>query len=115
MSFRGKEIMSYATLIKCTKVLNVVFVVLIGIMMFGNVVYADAGDFGSNSYNWLKGQVFYLALLVIAAIAVPFILKKMWMQLVGFLVLAALVLVVVDDPSKLKSIGTTIWGKVFGS
>jgi|GEM_PF-2874263 hypothetical protein len=114
MSFRGKEIMSFETRIKLTKVCSLMLVMLIGVMMFGNVVYADAGTFGENSYNWLGGQVFYLALLMVVVIAIPFIAKKMWMQLVGFLVLASLILVIVKDPQKVKTLGEIIWQKILG-
>lgn len=107
--------MSFTTKLKLIKYGQMALVIMFAIMAMSNVVLADAGSFGSNLYGWLKEQIFWIALLVIAAIAVPFIMKKMWMQLAGFLVLAALVLVIVDDPSRLKTIGITIWTKVFGS
>lgn len=115
MSFRGKEIMSFETRIKLTRVLSLVLVLIIGVMMFGSQAYAAGENFGQNTYDWVKAQVFWIALLVVVVIAVPFIAKKMWMQLVGFLVLASLVLVVINDPNKVKALGETIWIKVFGA
>ena len=75
---------------------------------------AAGGDFGRNAYSWLQDQVFWIALLVVAIVCIPFILKKMWMQLAGFIVLAAIVLFIISSPENLKTLGATIWGKIFG-
>lgn len=106
--------MSFTTKLKLIKYGQMVLILIFGIMALSQGVLADAGDFGQNTYNWIKQQAFWIALLAVVVIAIPFIAKKMWMQLAGFLVLASLVLVIVDDPNRLKGLGTTIWTKVFG-
>lgn len=95
------------------RIISVLMLVIVFSLCTVNA-FAAGGDFGKNSYDWLKEQVMWIALLVVAVICVPFIMKKMWMQLVGFLVLAAIVLFIVSSPESLKTLGATIWTKIFG-
>lgn len=94
------------------RVISVLILVIVFSLMAVNV-FAAGENFGENAYTWIKAQIWFIALLVVAVICVPFIMKKMWMQLAGFLVLAAIVLYIVNDPTALKSLGSTIWTKVF--
>ena len=70
-------------------------------------------NWGQNAYNFVKDIVWWLALAVTGVFVVKFITKRQFLQLLGFAILAAIVLVIVDDPSRLKSIGVTIWTAIF--
>lgn len=94
------------------RVISVLILVIVFTLMAVNA-FAAGENFGKNAYTWLQSQIWFIALLIVAVICVPFIMKKMWMQLAGFLVLAAIVLYIVNDPTALKSLGSTIWSKVF--
>jgi cell division protein FtsW (lipid II flippase) len=88
-------------------------VILALIVLFSmSAVFAD-GNWGQNTYTFVQQQVWYIALLIVAIISVKFIAKKMWVQLGGFLLLSAIVLVIISGPDKLKIIGETIWNAVF--
>lgn len=100
------------------RVISVLLITVV-LVLFSTTAYAaggtsGGGDFGKKAYDWLSEQVQWIALLVVAVICVPFIMKKMWMQLVGFLVLAAIVLYIVYTPESLKTLGSTIWSKLIG-
>lgn len=94
------------------KIMTVMVLVLM-IILANTVVFA-AGDWGKNTKDWVLEQVWYIALAIVGVVSVKFIAKKMWVQLGGFLVLSAIVLVVISGPEKLKDIGEIIWLKVFG-
>ncbi|EPR12059.1 TcpD family membrane protein [Ruminiclostridium papyrosolvens] len=94
------------------RVISVLILVIV-FSLFAVNVFAAGENFGQNAYTWLQSQIWFIALLIVAVICVPFIMKKMWMQLAGFLVLAAIVLYIVNDPTALKSLGSTIWSKIF--
>jgi len=77
------------------------------------VVFAE-GNYGQNVFEWGKNQLWYIALLAIIIFAIKFFAKKMWVQLGGLVVLGSIVLVIVDGPEKLKSLGLTLWNIVIG-
>ena len=82
-------------------------------IVFSFTAVFAAGDWGQNASEWIKAQVWWIALALIAIVSVKFIAKKMWVQLGGFLVLSAIILVIVDGPERLKTVGETIWNIVF--
>lgn len=70
-------------------------------------------NWGQNAYTFIQDIVWWLALAITSVFAAKFITKKQFVQLVGFLVLAAVVLVIIDDPSRLKTIGLGLWNAIF--
>lgn len=70
-------------------------------------------NWGQNTYNLVQGTVWWIALAATTVFAVKFISKRQFIQLGGFLILAAIVLVIIDDPSKLQMLGSNIWQAIF--
>jgi uncharacterized membrane protein len=89
------------------------------VAVFSAIIYSFVGvfsyaiDWGQNIYNTVQGIVWWVALAVLVAFSTKFIAKRMWVQFAGFVFLAAIVLVIIDDPTRLKNIGVAIWDAVF--
>ena len=72
-------------------------------------------NIGQNAGGWILDQLWWVALAIIAFIAVKFLLRKAWAQLIIFLVIAGLVLFIITSPGNLKTIGETIFSIVTGN
>ncbi|MDK2919619.1 MAG: hypothetical protein PWQ37_2352 [Candidatus Petromonas sp.] len=94
------------------KIIKTVLIVSLILAMTTVTAFAE-NTWAKNTYDWVKDGVWWFALAVIAWIAVKLLLKKMFAQFAGFAVLGAIVLVVIDDPVKLKTLGTTLWNIIF--
>lgn len=113
ISLKLKQIFNKDKMPKLETILTVMMMSFMLVTTFFVPASYAAGDYGQNTYEWAKTQIFYLALVVIAFFCVKYAAKKAWAAFGGFAVLGALVLVIVDDPQKLKAVGTTIWQIVF--
>lgn len=90
------------------------FVLVLSLVFLMTTVTAFADNpWAKNAYDWLKDGIWWISLIVIGWVAVKFLVKKMFAQFAGFAVLGAIVLVIIDDPAKLKTVGTTLWNIVF--
>ena len=80
-------------------------------MMFASDAFAAGGpDVGKNIGTWLKEQARWLAIGIIAAVAIPLLVKRAWMALAVFIVIAAIVLAVIASPDKLQALGEGFLG-----
>lgn len=70
-------------------------------------------SWGQNAYKFIHDIIWWLGLAVTAVFVVKFISKRQFLQLLGFVILAAIVLVIIDDPARLKAIGVTMWTAIF--
>ncbi len=97
------------------KIMRLLSMVCLMIFVFSSIsgIQVHANNWGKNTYNFVKDLAWYAALGAIVVFAVRYIAKRAWVQAGGFLFLGAIVLVIVDDPAKLKNIGTTLWNIVF--
>lgn len=68
---------------------------------------------GKNASEFILETVWWISLAVTGFFAVKFISKRQFLQLGGFVILAAIVLVIIDDPSRLKDVGVILWNTVF--
>ena len=81
------------------------------VMIFATDAFASGGpDLGKNIGTWLKDQAFWLAVGVVAAVAITFLVKRAWVQLVIFLVISAIVLAIISSPDRLQSLGEAFVG-----
>ena len=94
---------------KTIKILTVLFLAVLVcsiFMMFASDAFAAGGpDVGKNIGTWLKEQARWLAIGIIAAVAIPLLVKRAWMALAVFIVIAAIVLAVIASPDKLQALG----------
>lgn len=99
---------------KTIKILTVLFLVVLVcsiFMMFASDAFAAGGpDVGKNIGTWLKEQARWLAIGIIAAVAIPLLVKRAWMALAVFIVIAAIVLAVIASPDKLQALGEGFLG-----
>lgn len=99
---------------KTIKILTVLFLAVLVcsiFMMFASDAFAAGGpDVGKNIGTWLKEQARWLAIGIIAAVAIPLLVKRAWMALAAFIVIAAIVLAVITSPDKLQALGEGFLG-----
>ena len=99
---------------KTIKILTVLFLAVLVcsiFMMFASDAFAAGGpDVGKNIGTWLKEQARWLAIGIIAAVAIPLLVKRAWMALAAFIVIAAIVLAVIASPDKLQALGEGFLG-----
>ena len=99
---------------KTIKILTVLFLAVLVcsiFMMFASDAFAAGGpDVGKNIGTWLKEQARWLAIGIIAAVAIPLFVKRAWMALAVFIVIAAIVLAVIASPDKLQALGEGFLG-----
>ncbi len=95
------------------KKLKVILTTALILVMLTVPVFAE-NVWAKNGYDWIKDGVWWISLIVVIVVAAKLLLKKMFTQFIGFAVLASIVLVIIDAPERLKSIGTTIWSIIFG-
>ena len=99
---------------KTIKILTVLFLAVLVcsiFMMFASDAFAAGGpDVGKNIGTWLKEQARWLAIGIIAAVAIPLLVKRAWMALAVFIVIAAIVLAVIASPDKLQALGEGFLG-----
>ncbi len=88
-------------------------VLIISLFMLNADLAMAAAQPGQSFGTWILDQAFWVALAVVAVVAIPLILKKSWVPLGIFLLVAAIVLVVISNPSRLTGLGNIIW-EAFG-
>lgn len=76
-------------------------------------VYATNPGWGKNTYDFVKDIAWWLALAAVVIFAVKFIAKRAWVQLGGFLFLGGIVLVIIDDPTRIQKVALTVWNFIF--
>lgn len=91
-------------------VIGLLVVILISLAL-AFAISADAATInpGEKAATWIMDQVFWIALAVIAVVAVTFIIKRAWVPLVIFAILSAIVLVIVSSPERLQNIGEALF------
>ena len=99
---------------KTIKILTVLFLAVLVFsifMMFASDAFAAGGpDVGKNIGTWLKEQALWMAIGVVAVVAIIFLVKRAWVQLAVFIVIAAIVLAVIASPDKLQALGEGFLG-----
>lgn len=98
--------------IKRGLVLTCLMIAVFSIFMVSGEM-AMAASPGQSFGSWILDQAFWLALAVIAVVAIPLIMKKSWVPLGIFLLIGSIVLVVISNPSRLTGLGNIIW-EAFG-
>lgn len=96
------------------KILTIFFFLVLAcsiFMMFATDAFAAGGpDVGKNIGTWLKEQAFWLAVGVVAVVAIIFLVKRAWVQLVAFIIIAAIVLAIISSPDRLQTLGESFVG-----
>jgi len=87
--------------------------VFMTINMSGLFVHATNPGWGKNTYDFVKDIAWWLALAAVVIFAVKFIAKRAWVQLGGFLFLGGVVLVIIDDPTRIQKVALTVWNFIF--
>lgn len=90
-------------------------ILLIAFMTINSMgfVYASNPGWGKNTYDFVKDLAWWLALAAVVIFAVKFIAKRAWVQLGGFLFLGGIVLVIIDDPTRIQKVALTVWNFIF--
>lgn len=97
---------------KFKKITLIFLVMVMTVNLTGVFVYANP-DWGKNTFDFGKDLAWWAALTAIVVFAVKFIAKRAWVQLAGFLALGGIILVIIDDPTRLKNIALTVWNFIF--
>ena len=99
---------------KAIKILTLLFLAVLVFsifMMFASDAFAAGGpDVGKNIVTCLKEQALWLAIGVIAAVAIPLLVKRAWAALVVFIIVSAIVLAIIASPDKLQALGDGFLG-----
>ena len=99
---------------KAIKILTLLFLAVLVFsifMMFASDAFAAGGpDVGKNIGTWLKDQALWLAIGIIAAVAITFLAKRAWVALAIFIVVSAIVLAIIASPDKLQALGEGFLG-----
>lgn len=99
---------------KAIKILTLLFLAVLVFsifMMFASDAFAAGGpDVGKNIGTWLKEQALWLAIGVIAAVAITLLVKRAGAALVVFIIVSAIVLAIIASPDKLQALGDGFLG-----
>ncbi|WP_324825086.1 hypothetical protein [Sinanaerobacter sp. ZZT-01] len=76
-------------------------------------VFADATSVGQNFGEWAMGQIWWVALAIVAFMAVKYLIKKAWIPCGIFVLIGSMILVVIKNPEKLSSIGEAMFNIIF--
>jgi len=76
------------------------------IIAFTEPAFADVGE---NVGSWLMEQAFWIAVGICAVVAISFLVKRAWVPFGVFFVIAAILLYIIQDPSKLTGVGEKIF------
>lgn len=80
--------------------------VLMLIIAFTDLAFASPlGNPGEKVGTWVKDQIFWIGVAIIAVTSIGFIAKRNWVDLGIFILIAGIVLVIISNPQRLKSIG----------
>lgn len=98
------------------KAVVIIGIALLLILAFTMPAFAAGGNLqaGKNLGEWGLDQLWYLALLIVAAMFIKFLAKKAWVPMAIFGILAALCLFIITKPEALKSVGQSIYNLLFG-
>ncbi|AYK59829.1 hypothetical protein NYE34_21370 [Bacillus sp. FSL R5-0418] len=70
-------------------------------------------NFGENAQSWLGDQVGALFIVIIAAVAIYYLVKREFSKFVGFAVFAAFVSIFVFAGENIKDLGQDLWSRIF--
>jgi uncharacterized membrane protein YgdD (TMEM256/DUF423 family) len=96
---------------------NIAQILLTSIMMVmiaSMTVFAADNTWAKNGSDWIRSGASYIVTAVIAFFAIKYLLQRKIIQFISFIVLAGLILVIVNDPGKLGTIGNGIYTAIFG-
>lgn len=83
------------------------------ILSFATVAFGATNTWAKNLSSWVLDGVKAILVCVIAAFSIKFVVKRQFVQFIGFLILAAFVSVIAFGPDKLQALGNTLWGIIF--
>lgn len=78
------------------------------------MIMAAANNPLVNGSNFLKEGIQAIAMVFVGAIALSYLKQKQITKLIGFAVTAALILLMVFEPTALKTFGLFLWHDVLG-
>lgn len=99
---------------KAKQMMRVMFLSCFMITMSGMVAYANSPAWGKNLFDFLQETARWLVLCVMVVFIIKYVVKRMWVQFGGFLLLTGIVMFLIDAPQSLKNIGSTLWNLIFG-
>jgi hypothetical protein len=67
-----------------------------------------------NGSNFLKEGIQAIAMVIVGAVALSYFKQKQITKLIGFTVTAAIILLMVFEPTALKTFGSYLWHDVLG-
>lgn len=70
--------------------------------------FADITNVGQNAGGWVQEQLFYVALAIIAAVMLGFLMKKAWIPAGIFIVIGAIILAIIGTPETLRAFGQSL-------
>jgi len=79
-----------------------------------NAANTGGSDFGVNIQNWMSRQVSAIALVVMACILIPVMIKRKWALLITTLFGGAVALFFINSPETLINLGRVVYNIVFG-
>jgi hypothetical protein len=111
-----QKLINFKNYLKTSKIINKAFGLTMVIALgASSMAYAGTENgWAKNGSDWIRSGVSYAAMAIVAFYAMKHLLKRQFMQFIGFAVLAAFVFVIIGDPSKLASIGNTLYNTIFG-
>lgn len=82
------------------------------LMMAASVtpVFADVSQIGSNIGNWGTEQLGWIAMAVIAFMALKYLIKKAWAPCGVFILIGGALFYIIRNPEQLENIGAVIFG-----
>lgn len=98
---------------KNKRILKIIEVAMLTIMATTMTVFADPTDVGQNFGQWGMEQIWWVALAVVAFMAVKYLIKKAWVPCGLFVVIGGLILTIIKNPEKLSMIGESFFNIFF--
>ncbi|WP_134704947.1 hypothetical protein [Ammoniphilus sp. YIM 78166] len=72
-------------------------------------------NFGENIQNWFSVQIGAVFMVVLGALAIVYLIRREFSKFIGFFVFALMVSVFVFFPESIKTLGKSVFDKVFGA
>ncbi len=100
-------------MVKNRKMLVAVLTVVLLVSMTCNAYAASPNTYAKNLYDWLMDGVKLAVLGTVAFFAIKYLVKRQFVQFIGFAILGMFVMTIVYGPDKLKTVGDYLWNIIF--
>lgn len=95
------------------RILRRVYFVVVMVMATSALVFAGVDSAGQNAGEWFTGQLWYIALAILAFMAIKYLVKKAWVPAGVFFAIGGILLYIISNPEKLQQIGESLFNIIF--